>query len=185
MRRLLFFAPAAVFVVLVGFFLSQLLLGRNPAIIPSALLDRPVPEFTLPGIEGRAEAEGGDGAAGFATADLQGELTVVNVFASWCIPCLAEHPLISRLAEDGYQVFGLNHRDKDPDAAGWLRRNGDPYTRVGADRDARVSVDWGVTGVPETYIVDASGVIRYKHVGPLTVQSLEDEFMPRLKAEGG
>ena len=163
------------------------MLGRNPAIIPSALLDRQVPEFVLTRIEGRLANDGAwsGGADGFATADLQGEVTVVNVFASWCVPCLAEHPLISRLSEDGYQVFGINHRDKDPAAAGWLRRNGDPYTRIGADRDARVSVEWGVTGVPETYIVDADGVIRYKHVGPLTVQVLEEEFMPHLKAAGG
>ena len=179
MRRLLFFGPAAVFVLLAGLFLSQLLLGRDPSHIPSALLDQPVPEFALPAVEGR------NGADGFTTADLRGSLSIVNVFASWCVPCLAEHPLISRLADDGYPVFGINHRDKDPEAAAWLRRHGDPYTGVGADRDARVSVEWGVTGVPETYIVDADGVIRYKHVGPLTVQSLEDDFLPRLKALGG
>ena len=178
MRRLVFFAPIGVFLVLVGFFLSQLLLGRDPSVIPSALIDQPVPEFVLPAVEGRP---GG----GFATADLRGGLSVVNVFASWCVPCLAEHPLISGLSEAGYRVFGINHRDTDPNAAAWLVRNGDPYTGVGADRDARVSVDWGVTGVPETYIVDAAGVIRYKHVGPLTPQSLEEEFMPRLKALGG
>ncbi len=179
MRRWLFFAPVGLFVVLGGVFLSQLLLGRDPSHIPSALVDRPVPEFVLPGVEGR------DGPAGFATADLQGSLSIVNVFASWCVPCLAEHPLISGLSEDGYRVFGINHRDKDAEAAAWLRRHGDPYTGVGADRDARISVEWGVTGVPETFIVDAAGVIRYKHVGPLTPQLLEDEFMPRIRALGG
>ena len=82
-------------------------------------------------------------------------------------------------------MYGINHRDQDAEAAAWLRRNGDPYARVGADRDARVSVEWGVTGVPETYIVDARGVIRYKHVGPLTRQSVEDELLPLLREIGG
>ncbi len=180
MRRLIFFLPAGAFVILAGFFLSQLLLNRDPSYIPSALIDRPAPAFALPGVDGRP------GPDGFATADLLGDLTLVNVFASWCVPCLAEHPLITRLAEeDGYRVYGINHRDQDAEAAAWLRRNGDPYARVGADRDARVSVEWGVTGVPETYIVDARGVIRYKHVGPLTRQSVEDELLPLLREIGG
>ena len=189
MRRLLFFGPAAIFVVIVGFFLNQLLFGGNPSLIPSALIDRPAPDFVLPAVAGRDQADrdqrGRGGPDGFSTADLKGEVTLVNVFASWCVPCLAEHAQISRLADDGYRIFGLNHRDKDADAAAWLRRNGDPYGRIGADPDGRISVEWGVTGIPETYIVDADGMIRYKFVGPITVRVLKDEIMPRLKELGG
>ena len=155
-------------------------MGRDPSHIPSALLDQPVPQFALPGVEGR------EGPDGFDTADLEGSLSIVNVFASWCVPCLAEHPLISGLAEDGYRIYGINHRDKDAEAAAWLNRHGDPYTGVGADRDARVSVDWGVTGVPETFIG------RWQWRDPLQAcrsvdpsVASEEEFVPRLRALGG
>ncbi len=184
MRRLLFFGPAAIFVVIVGIFLNQLLFGGNPSLIPSALIDQPAPDFVLPAVVGRVGGSR-DGPDGFSTGDLKGEITLVNVFAAWCVPCLAEHPQISRLADDGYRIFGLNHRDKDANAAAWLRRNGDPYDRIGADPDGRVSVEWGVTGIPETYIIDRDGVIRYKFTGPMTVRVLKDEILPRLKELGG
>lgn len=173
MRRLLYFIPVAVFAVLAGLFLFQLRAGRDASILPSVMIDQPAPDFVLPAVAGVDMP-------GFATTDLQGQVTIVNIFASWCIPCLAEHPLITRLAEDGFNVYGINHRDTDTAAARWLKRNGNPYAAVGADREARVSLDWGVTGVPETFIIDADGSIRFKHSGPITPDILERDFLPIL-----
>lgn len=176
MRRFVFIAPVAVFVGLVGllgFLLAQD--GRDPSLVPSQFIDEPVPEFVLAALKGRPADNG------FSTADLRDGVRVVNIFASWCVPCLAEHPLVTRLAEDGYEIYGINHRDEPVNAARWLARHGDPYTRIGADSDARVSLEWGVTGVPETFIVDQTGMIRYKHSGPLTPDLIEDEVLPRLR----
>lgn len=174
MRRLVYLLPILVFVALAAIFATRLDGTHDPSQLPSALIDKPAPQFTLPGLETRPQKPG------FATADLTGQVTVVNIFASWCIPCLAEHPLITRLAEDGVTVYGINHRDKDADAARWLDKHGDPYTRIGADRDARVSIEWGVTGVPETFILDRAGRIRHKQTGPLTPTIVEQDFLPIL-----
>ena len=173
MRRLLFLLPFVVFVALAGVFMLQLRAGRDAAILPSVMIDQPAPEFALPAV---AEVD----MPGFTTADLRGQVSIVNIFASWCIPCLAEHPLITRLAEDGFTVYGINHRDTDTAAARWLKRHGNPYTAVGADRNARVSLDWGVTGVPETFIIDADGSIRFKHAGPITPDVLQRDILPVL-----
>ena len=100
---------------------------------------------------------------------------------TWCLPCLAEHSIISRLAEEGVAVYGINHRDAAEDANRWLDRHGNPYRRIGADIDARVSIDWGVTGVPETFIIDAQGRVRHKIIGPMTPEILADEVMPLLR----
>jgi cytochrome c biogenesis protein CcmG/thiol:disulfide interchange protein DsbE len=173
MRRLLYVLPLAVFAVLAVYF--ALGLGMDPKIIPSALIDKPVPQFTLLPIEG------GSG-RGLSDTDLKGGVSVVNLFASWCIPCKAEHPLITRLAGMGVAtVHGLNYKDKATDALKWLADLGDPYDRIGADGDGRVGIDWGVYGVPETFVVDAQGRIRHKHVGPLTQKSLEGELLPIIR----
>lgn len=173
MRRLLYVLPLAVFAVLAVYF--ALGLGMDPKIIPSALIDKPVPQFTLPPIEGRA-------GRGFSDADLKNGVSVVNVFASWCIPCKAEHPFITRLAGMGVAtVYGLNYKNEAADALRWLADLGDPYDEIGADRDGRVGIDWGVYGVPETFIVDAKGRIRHKHVGPLTQKALEGEVLPIIR----
>ena len=174
MRRLVYVLPLAVFTVLVVYF--ALGLGMDPKIIPSALIDKPAPHFTLPPIEGGVRR-------GFSDIDLKGGVSVINVFASWCIPCKAEHPLITRLAGMGVAtVYGLNYKDKAADALKWLADLGDPYDRIGADGDGRVGIDWGVYGVPETFVVDAQGRIRHKHVGPLTQKSLEGELLPIIRA---
>ncbi|MFQ5971006.1 MAG: DsbE family thiol:disulfide interchange protein [Alphaproteobacteria bacterium] len=175
MRRVLFILPLVGFLGLAALLVGMLRADRDPSHIPSALIDRPVPEFELPGIEDRP------GSGGFSSADLRGQVTLVNIFASWCLPCLAEHPLITRLAEEGHTVYGINHRDTDRAATRWLERHGDPYTRIGVDADARVSIEWGVTGVPETFIVDRNGRIRHKHTGPLTPDALESDILPILK----
>lgn len=172
MRRLIFLLPLLLFVgVGVAFFLG---FERDPRDIPSALIDKPVPDFALPALASHKE--------GLSSPMLKGDVTLVNVFASWCIPCKAEHPVITRLSKElGVTVRGINYKDKTEDATDWLRRNGDPYASVGADLDGRVSIDWGVYGVPETYLVDRQGRIRFKQVGPLTPQVVEEQLLPMIK----
>lgn len=173
-KRLIFLAPVVGFVILAIYF--GIGLTKDPSEIPSALIDKAAPSFDLADIEGR-------NGPGFSTNDLrQGRISVVNVFASWCVPCRAEHPLINRLAAMGIaDVYGLNYKDKPDDAIRWLNELGDSYTAVGADFSGRTGIDWGVYGVPETYIVDGTGTIRYRHVGPITPKSLEDTVIPIIE----
>ena len=183
-RRTIYLVPLAVFLALAVYFAVGL--TKDPQIIPSALIDKPVPEFTLPPIEdGQGEPGGGYG-KGFSSADLKGNgISIVNIFASWCFPCRTEHPFITRLAEMKVaRVYGLNYKDDPKKALKWLRELGDPYFAIGADRKGRVSIDWGVYGVPETFIVDNAGRIRYKHVGPLNAQVLESIILPTIRKLG-
>ena len=160
MRAVLFTLPLVALVALVAVF--ALSIDRDPGLVRSVLIDKPVPEFSLPAVPGL-------GVPGFDSAALTGAPTVVNVFASWCIPCRDEHPLLEALkADTGMRLYGINHSDAPENARAFLAELGNPYDAVGADRDRRVSIDWGVYGVPETFVVDAAGVITYKHVGPLT-----------------
>jgi cytochrome c biogenesis protein CcmG/thiol:disulfide interchange protein DsbE len=172
MRRLLFFAPLSLFLALAIYFAAGL--NRDPAQLPSMLIDRPVPEFALPPIEGKAE--------GLSSENLRGEATLVNVFASWCPPCAEEQPVLMRIArEGGAPIMGLNWKDKPGDGARFLARYGDPYARIGDDRDGRVAVDFGVTGAPETFVVDAEGRVRHKHVGPITPQVWRNVLRPMIE----
>lgn len=150
-------------------------LTLNPRLIPSALIDKPVPEFALPPVGDRGE--------GFVTADLQtGEVAIVNVFASWCGPCRIEHPLLMEVAQNGdVPVHGINYKDQPKNATNWLKRYGNPYEKIGADRDGRVSIDWGVYGVPETFVVDRQGRIAYKHVGPMMAEDMHQRILPLVR----
>jgi len=180
MRRVFVIVPVAVFAILMSvlaYLTVQTQQGRDPSLIPSPLIGKPVPDFALPAV---ADTVPG----GFASADLRGRVTLINVFASWCIPCLAEHPQISRLAADGVPVYGIDHRDTAADVLAWLERNGNPYTVVGFDGDGRASLEWGVTGVPETYIVNAAGIVTYKYTGPITADVLEGKILPKLREAG-
>ena len=176
--RLMFVLP----VVLFGSLVVALAwgLGRNPDEIPSVLVGRPVPVFALPPIQGRR--------LGLSNAHLPGEVSLVNVFASWCTPCRAEHPLFMQLARSGVvPIHGLNYKDRPADAARWLDSLGDPYTRTGADIDGRVAIDWGVYGVPETFVIGADGRIAYKHIGLVTQAVLTETILPlveRLRGSG-
>ncbi len=171
-RRATFLIPIAIFLglaVVLGWGLT-----RNPKEIPSALIGKPVPEFALPPVGGRT--------LGLSSADLKGEVSLVNVFASWCTACRYEHPLFLRLqAEGSVPIHGLNYKDKPADAAQWLDTLGDPYTRTGADRDGRVAIDWGVYGVPETFVVSAEGRIVHKHIGPVTEKDLTETILPLIE----
>ncbi len=177
-NRFLYILPLSVFLVLAVYFAIGL--TKDPQILPSALIDKPVPEFSLPPIEG------GPG-KGLSSADLKGPgenggVSVVNVFASWCVPCRAEHPQITRLANlKVATVYGLNFKDKPENALKWLKQLGDPYAAHGVDTTGRVAIDWGVYGIPETFIVDNSGTIRYKYVGPITARRLDQEILPIIK----
>lgn len=173
MRALLFAAPLVLLVGLIGVFAMSM--NRDPSLVRSVLIDKPAPDFTLPAVEGMT-------VPGFDTASLKGEPTLVNVFASWCIPCRDEHPLLEALkAETGVRLLGINHSDAPENARAFLAELGNPYDAIGADRDRRVSIDWGVYGVPETFIVDRNGTIVFKHVGPLSAESIEREVMPALE----
>ena len=146
-------------------------LTLKPGQIPSVMIDKPVPEFDLPAVMGRPR--------GLASAELKGEVRLVNFFASWCVACRAEHPLLNRLTRDGVvPVYGVNYKDKPEDARAWLDRLGDPYVRSGADIPGRVGIDWGVYGLPETFIVDRDGRIVYKHIGASNAETLEDIILP-------
>jgi cytochrome c biogenesis protein CcmG, thiol:disulfide interchange protein DsbE len=168
-RRVLYLIPVIVFTA-VGIGLA-VGLTRDPGTLPSALLDRPVPAFELPALEG------GDG---LSSADLKGRVSLVNVFASWCVPCRIEHPVLMRLAQEGVPIFGINYKDPPDQAQAWLAELGNPFEKIGADRNGRVGIEWGVYGVPETFVVDAEGRIRHRHVGPIQARDLERTLLPIL-----
>jgi cytochrome c biogenesis protein CcmG, thiol:disulfide interchange protein DsbE len=170
--------PLLVFVSLAGLFWFALR-GGDPSTLPSALLGKPVPQFTLPPIEGLT----GGGAEGFSQSDLaSGTPTIVNVWASWCVPCHEEHPLLMTLAkEPGVHLYGINYKDDPAAARRFLGRYGNPFERVGTDRSGRVAIDWGVYGVPETYVITGDGKIALRHVGPLTEDIIRDKLLPLLQ----
>ncbi len=169
--------PLALFLALAILFYTRLG-ASDPSEVPSALIGKPVPDFRLDGIAGLTR----DGAPipGLAATDLAKGVFIVNVFASWCAPCRAEHPLLTDLAKDQrIRLFGLNYKDVDDQALRFLNGLGNPYAAIGADRNGRVGIDWGVYGVPETFVV-ANGRIAAKLVGPLTPQRISAELMPAI-----
>ncbi len=149
-------------------------LTLNPREIPSPLIGKPVPLFELAPVRGRT--------LGLSSADLKGDVSLVNVFASWCVACKDEHPVLLEMKRQGVvPIHGLNYKDRSEDAAKWLDDLGDPYTRTGADIDGRVAIDWGVYGVPETFVIDREGRIAYKHIGPITPGVLEKTLRPLIE----
>ncbi|MBI2719002.1 MAG: DsbE family thiol:disulfide interchange protein [Rhizobiales bacterium] len=172
-RRLLLALPATGFVALAGLFAVGL--GRDPSLLPSTLIGKKVPEFELPPVKGRT--------LGLSSKNLVGEVSLVNVFASWCVACRQEHPVFMELTRKKLvPLHGLNYKDAPDDAAQWLNTMGDPYTRIGADLNGRVAIDWGVYGVPETFVVGADGTIAYKHIGAVTEQVLGQTIMPLVES---
>jgi len=176
-RQPIFLVPLAVFTVIALAFAIGLTL--NPRELPSMLIGKTVPEFDLPPVKGRT--------LGLSNEDLKGEVSLVNIFASWCVECKAEHPLLMELAKTGpVPIHGLNYKDKPDDAANWLDSLGDPYTRTGADVSGRVAIDWGAYGVPETFLVDRNGKVAYKHIGAMSRKAFEQNILPRIiKLKGG
>ncbi len=174
MTKLIVAIPLVVFLALVGVFAFRVTDGADRSVVPSALIGKPAPAGALPALE--------PGLPGFDPAALEGRVTLVNVFASWCAPCRVEHPLLMELAETpGLQLAGINYKDKLPAATAFLAELGNPYDAVGVDADGRRGIEWGVYGVPETFLVGPEGTILAKHVGPLTREVLDGAFGEALR----
>lgn len=172
--------PVVVFAAIGALFFYALQAG-DPSRLPSALIGKPVPTFALPSVEGLNS--GGKPVPGFGTKDFaKGQITVVNVWASWCVPCTREHPQLVELAKrPSVQLFGINYKDKAVAARRFLGRYGNPFARVGVDSDGRASVEWGLTGVPETFVVDQAGLIAFKYVGELTPVTYRQILLPAIE----
>lgn len=174
-RKLIFLLPVALFAVLVVAFAVGL--RHDPHLLPSALINRPAPDFALPGLYERAN--------GLTRKDLDGRVTLVNFFASWCAPCREEHAELIALGRlPGVTLDGIAYKDKPEDTSRFLERLGDPFGHVGVDRNGTTAIDFGVYGVPETYVVDATGHIRLRHVGPLTAEDVKREILPLIQQLG-
>lgn len=173
MRRALYLVPVFLFVIVAAYFGVALRPGHDPRALPSAMIDKPAPAFVLAGL---------DGGAGLSRAGLAGQVVLINFFSSWCLPCRVEQPLLMRLAErEHVPLYGIVYKDKPEAASRLLAQLGNPYRGIGLDRDGRVGIDFGVYGVPETYVVDKQGRIRYRYAGPLTGEVLDKELLPLLK----
>jgi cytochrome c biogenesis protein CcmG, thiol:disulfide interchange protein DsbE len=175
LRRLLYFLPTAAFVVLAGVLLISLW-KPPPGELPSMLVDKPAPQFALPALDPKAQA--------FARADLAaGHISVVNVFASWCIPCREEAPGLAAIRQiDGVALYGMVWKDTAAKARGFLDEVGDPYARIDLDADGRAGIDWGVYGVPETFVIDRHGIVRLRYAGPLVGDALDKIVLPAIAA---
>jgi len=149
-------------------------LRLNPREVPSPLIGKPAPAFELPLLNSPDKR--------FSEKDMRGQVWIMNVWASWCPPCLAEHPVVTQLARAGLApLVGLNYKDERKEALSWLARNSNPYQLIAYDADGRIGIDYGVYGVPETYVIDRKGVIRYKHIGPLTPDVVQQKLEPLVK----
>lgn len=169
-RRWIVVLPLAIFMALAGLFYYRLGSG-DPSAIPSALIDKPAPQTNLPAIDGLMR--GGKPVPGLTDADLKGQVTVLNVWGSWCVPCREEAPILMRMAADKrFRMVGLNYKDEAANALKFLERFGNPFVAIGADVNGRAAIEWGVYGVPETFVIGRNGMISYKQVGPITPANL-------------
>ena len=160
--------------ILLGFYLWQLGSGQKSLDeLPSALIDKPVPTFNLPPILGEGVA--------LSEKDLGGQVSLVNVWASWCPPCRLEHKVLMKIADIGIPIFGINYKDTPEAATRFLKNLGNPFKAVGADRTGQTAIDWGVYGYPETFVVNKRGRIKYRHVGPLTEDDLHNQILPLIR----
>lgn len=170
-RYLRFLIPLIIFGVLVAFLYRGLSL--DPKLVPSPLVGKPMPEFTLSRLK--------DPAATISNTDLKGKVSILNIWATWCVSCRAEHEVLLQLARTGQaDIYGLNYKDERIKAQQWLQQLGDPYVANAFDEDGRVGIDWGVYGAPETFVIDPAGIIRHKHIGPLTTEVLEETILPLI-----
>jgi cytochrome c biogenesis protein CcmG, thiol:disulfide interchange protein DsbE len=174
-RRAIFLLPLVLFAVLVAYFMRGLAPGYDPQLLPSALIDKPAPRFILPTFDG----------GNFSNAEFMGQVVLVNFFASWCVPCREEQPVLMELAKlDMVTLYGIDYKDKPDDADKFLKTLGNPYRSIGIDATGRTSIDFGVYGVPETYAIDRSGHIRWRHVGPMDEETVQKEVLPLLRRLG-
>jgi cytochrome c biogenesis protein CcmG/thiol:disulfide interchange protein DsbE len=164
--------PLGIFSVLVVFLAIGL--TRDPREIPSPFIGKPAPDFSAPRLHSPSER--------FSNKDMLGKVWLLNTWASWCVACRVEHPVLIEFAKTKtLPIIGLNYKDKDEDGLKWLERFGDPYTLSVSDKDGRIGIDYGVYGVPESFLIDKSGVIRYKHIGPISDDSLRDTILPIVR----
>lgn len=168
--------PLLIFFILLGFFGYRLLLineGDAPNMIPSVMVGKPAPEFSLPPLFADGKA--------FKTADLKGKVTLINFFASWCIPCREEHQYLSGLKNSGAVLVGFNYKNEPADAKEWIGKFGNPYNELVMDIDGAAGINFGVYGVPESYLIDKQGIIRFKQTGPITPEIIEKQLLPMIK----
>lgn len=164
--------PLGIFIVLVIFLAIGL--TRDPREIPSPFIGKPAPDFSAPRLHSPAQS--------FSNKDMLGQVWLLNTWASWCVACRVEHPVLMEFAKTKtLPIVGLNYKDKDEDGIKWLERFGDPYLLSVSDKSGRIGIDYGVYGVPETFLIDKSGVIRYKHIGPVTPEALQDTILPIVR----
>lgn len=172
MKAIRWSIPLAIFIILVAFLWVGL--WRDPREVPSPLIGKPAPSFALTQLHQPSQT--------LTNSDLKGKVWLLNVWASWCVSCREEHPLLMRLAASKVvPIYGLDYKDDPGAGRGWLAQNGDPYTTSIVDRDGRVGIDYGVYGVPETFVVDKQGVIRYKQIGPLSLEALQQKILPLVR----
>lgn len=184
-RSPLRFLPLVLFALLAGLFLIRLFAG-DASRIPSALIGKPAPTFNLPALDGLKDTPG------LSTEDLRkGQVSIVNIFASWCVPCRQEHPVLMAMARDGalkekgVEIYGLSYKDEPANALGFLREGGNPFQRVGVDPAGRTAIDFGVYGVPETFVIKGDGTIAYKFIGPLTPSAVATTLLPEIEKAMG
>lgn len=175
MRRLVYLLPMMTFLVVAGYFALALRPGYDPQLLPSAMINKEAPSFDLAGLNGGS----------ISLVSLKGAPVIINFFASWCVPCREEQPVLMRLAQnDHVPLYGIDYKDKPHDARRLLAEFGDPYRKIGMDTDGTVGLNFGVYGVPETYVLDSAGHIRKRFVGPLTAKQVNNELLPLIKALG-
>ena len=175
LRRLLYALPILLLALFAWLAWRGLAPDRDPSAVPSALVGKPVPQFDLPPLD--------PAAAKLATPDTNGQVTVINFFASWCLPCKAEHPLLFELGKDyGVPVYGIAFKDRQADTAAYIKELGSPYAKIGLDESGRTGLDFGLMGVPETFVVDKAGIVRYRIAMPLDPDRIRDEIGPLLKS---
>ncbi len=164
--------PLAIFLGIAAFLFRGL--GLDPRKVPSPLVDKPAPAFNLPELK--------DATLKVNTSDFMGQVSLLNVWATWCVSCRAEHKVLMRMAKrDGVRIYGLNYKDTRPEAIKWLEFYGNPYVANAFDADGRAGIDWGVYGTPETFVIDSEGVIRYKHIGPISDADARETILPLIK----
>jgi cytochrome c biogenesis protein CcmG/thiol:disulfide interchange protein DsbE len=172
-KRWVYLMPLGLFVVLMGFFFYGL--GLNPKLIPSPLIGQPTPEFALPKLSNSDEL--------FKHADLKGEVSLLNIWATWCTSCRQEHPVLMKIAQSKQvPIYGLYYKDAPELGKKWLTEHGNPYIENAVDEDGKVGIEWGAYGTPETFIIDQQGIIRHKHIGPISWRKWETELLPLINA---
>jgi cytochrome c biogenesis protein CcmG/thiol:disulfide interchange protein DsbE len=168
-----FMTPLIIFGLLVVLLVVGLMKAKYVRDVPSPLIGKAVPEFSIPTVEDQQKV--------FSNKDLKGQVSLVNIWASWCVSCRAEHRLLNVIAGQGIKIYGINYKDELTDARRWLSAYGNPYVKSAHDITGRAGIDWGVYGTPETFVIDKKGMIRYKHTGPVYQQDIDEKILPMIK----